>query len=200
MHSETVLKIPDNCFIVGKTFEISKNLDELDISDTVKIKIPENIVTKRIEPRHKNSPSTEQNKLPNLSNEFEINNNATKENLNNISFRPLSSTETMLFATSGSLMSFLICLILILGIVFCIKNSRRAGSPHPHTVHIDLEKGIKRDDLTESLTQNLRNLDSAEIPSENSDSTRTVNDDKDKFFRENELKKPPFQQKLGTKM
>jgi len=37
LHSESVLRIPEKCLVVGKSFEISKNIDEINVSDTVKI-------------------------------------------------------------------------------------------------------------------------------------------------------------------
>jgi hypothetical protein len=142
IHSETVLSIPEKCYVVGKSFEISKNIDEINVSDTVKLQNTEMVLSKRINRVGYKSEIYQAKNLPELSKDFEKNNNETIESLKSIKF---THTETMLIAMTGSSTILLISVALVLLVIYCWsrKKYNRIGHNCPNAIVLDLENRQK---------------------------------------------------------
>lgn len=201
LHRETVLKLPNNCVIVDKAYEVGRNVEEINLSNTVTLNEPEEIVVKKIERKvNRYNPPLEVNSLPKLSNEVELNNNETVKELNSMRFGPFTNTETMLIATSSSSVLLLVSIILLVVVLKCRKycGVRSSGNNCPQRIIVDLEKNSNKQRLMEELDDFSKNKESDEGINSTDDSIfETPNTDgcRNKCKKEKEIQKPPFQLK-----
>ncbi len=89
---EMVIKIPDSCVVLGKTFEIHKISEMASVSNSLTLQGIEKNEARKIESRHeyKQGFSPQFKNLPKLDNEFEKNNNETIRDLQKIRFEPFT--------------------------------------------------------------------------------------------------------------
>jgi hypothetical protein len=192
MSSESVVRIAEKCQIIGKTFEIGKNIDSVEVADAIKLTFPEMDLMRKISRKKMEDNKVEKHseviQTKDNDSNFEFNNNKTIEELDSIRF---TSTESMLVAVSGSSVGILVtCVIVILVIVYCLKKHSHTGDNGTHRLVLDLENAA------ESRSEKANSID--QILSESQESDESPDPEKDKLARDMNIKKPPFQQKQRT--
>ncbi len=92
--------------------------------------------------------------LPKLSDDFDLNNNRTKESLNSVTVRGFSTMETSLIATSGSsVLLLLVAMAVIIG-YNCIKRNNDSEKLVVVVDKTDKEKGNEAADVNEGPSIN----------------------------------------------
>ncbi len=146
---EMVIKIPDSCVVLGKTFEINKISEMASVSNSLTLQGIEKIETRKIESGHeyKQGFLPKFNNLPKLDNEFEKNNNETVKDLQKIRFEPFTHMETTLIATSSSAILLLISVTILVLVFRCSNrcNGSNTKSDCPRVVVLDGENRRNRE-------------------------------------------------------
>jgi len=194
MSSESVLRIAEKCQIVGKTFEIGKSIDSVELTDAIKLTFPEMDIMRKINRKriHGNNVDKQSESIQSTDNDrnFEINNNKTIEELDSVKF---TTTESMLVAVSSTSVGVLItCVIVILVIVFCSKKHNDMGDNSTHKLVIDLEKAV------DQKSEKAHSTD--EIPSESREYDESSDNEKDKSPRDMNIKKTTISAKTENLM
>ena len=129
LKGQSVLRIPDKCAVLSKTFEVSKVVVNSGVNSTMDIGKVETVSLHTLEKKNeKEIMLNSVTDLPYNNTSFEHNNNLTRSNLNLVKVGPLVNSETMLIASTTTTMSILVCLIIVLIAIYCTKNCRGQNS------------------------------------------------------------------------
>jgi hypothetical protein len=143
--SHTILRIPDECSLMAKFFEISKIASVRNVSTIEKVG---KIEYKRLSFANKNDSSAKFQGIDNLStldDEFLVNANKTRDELDKINYDDKWSNNVWMMTTSGSSTIVLIVAIAVFLIYKCARS--RSGVSK---VKIEIEK---KDDIESPATE-----------------------------------------------
>jgi hypothetical protein len=195
LQTDVIVKLPMKCSLLGRSFEISKDHEDISINSTISIGQVENVAIRKIKKRKEVPETNLMANLPINNNEFDLNNNKTRENLRNVKISSFTVTETSLIATSGSSLALVIAIVATLVCLKCVRNSESTKIKERNNVFLMSENRDKSmnvlnqtDDAGHSVEMNSNEL---EIPTSNElndDSGAKNNSDLDK-------RKPVFQHK-----
>ena len=188
LNSHSVIRIPEKCTIVSKSFEISKAVTNSDLTERLNIGTVDKIKVHRMAVTKDSETKTMQiGSWGNLtdSREFELNNNATIDKLKSIKNITPGNSESILIASSSSLASLLVGLILVLIILRC---SRRCGSKREK---MNGQVVVVVDETKSNVRKIDQDSESANLNEVNAESANS----KDNMCLETENKKPLFQRK-----
>jgi len=177
--ARTVVRIPEQCAVIGKTFELSRDHVELQLNSEVEIEsVKEPSLRYLDQVKHSNPNISIVTPLPKSSNEIERNNLETQQILNTINF---STMEKGLIASSStmSVVAF-IALMIIIWIKCCNTNESREAK-----IDIALTDRSRSNSMkNECNGMNVDLANSQESSNETDDSLKNLDN-----------KKPPFQLK-----
>ena len=128
IEGHTVVKVPELCSLVSKSFEISKKMRQDNVaikSDVGEIMNVEFHALRGFQ--LKNVYSEPMTPLPSLSDEVERNNNLTKSKLNEIEFNTWSH-DRIILASSSSLTLVLLIIAVIIISIYCCKKCKKNNS------------------------------------------------------------------------
>ena len=211
LKGQSVLRVPDKCAVLSKTFEVSKMVEIIGVNSSMDIGKVETVSLHRANRAHKKEESelmlNSVTDLPYDKKSFELNSNATRSNLNLVKVGPLVNSETMLIASTSTTMSVLACLIIILIVIYCSKNCREKNSnsrivvvekaEKPHRNSSKMNANIQYEECDESVNVE----DENEIMNENEhlnaydDLKSSDKADSTKKQLDLEKRKPTFQMK-----
>jgi len=124
IEGHTVVKIPESCSLVSKSFEISKKLRHDNIAINSVVGQVMNVEMRLLKETELKKPNLRDfTTLPPLSDAVERNNNLTKEKLNEIEFKPWSH-ERIILASSSSITLVLLIITTVILILYCAKKCR----------------------------------------------------------------------------
>ena len=189
LKSRSVIRVPDICSVLSKSFEVSKVDSNSDITEKLNIGTVDKITVHRMaNTKELKTKSFEIGSLDNATDnrEFERNNNATIDMLKSIKNSTPGTSESLLIASSSSLASLLVGLILVLLILKCTRTcgSKRENMNGQVVVVVDETKSNARKKDQDAETENINEL--------NAESAKNAKDAND---IESEIKKPLFQRK-----
>jgi hypothetical protein len=189
LKSHSVIRIPEKCALVSKSFEISKAVANSELTERLNIGTVDRITVHRMaDTKGSKTKAFEIGSLGNLtdSREFESNNNATIDMLKSIKNSTPGNSESLLIASSSSLASLLIGLILVLIIIRCSRHcgSKRENMNGQVVVVVDETKSNVR-----KIEQDIESANRNEVNAESAINAKDNND------LETENKKPAFQRK-----
>ena len=189
LKSHSVIRVPDKCSVLSKSFEVSKVVFNSDVTERLNIGTVDKItIHKMADNKELKTKTIEIGPLDNVTDnrEFELNNNATIDMLKSIKNSTPGNSESMLIASSSSLASLLVGLILVLIILKCTKHcgSKRESMNGQVVVVVDEKKSNER-----TLEQDAEPATHNEV---NAESTKNAKDSNDP---QSESKKPLFQRK-----
>ena len=185
--SHSVIRVPDNCVVVAKTFEISKVVANFEITRTTSINLDkiDKISMHKITKKRANVPTFETSKdLPTKRHEFDYNNNRTIDDLKLIKTDPFTTTETLLIASSGSMSVLAACLIIVILILYCLRRSRTSKNRTNEQVVVVVDRSNKQETFNDETVDLINEKHDSNNQAESS--IQQSND---------ESKKPPFQRK-----
>jgi len=190
--TQSVLRIPEKCAIMARSFEISRESVSSGYDHDTSIGLVEKVIIHSIEKSNKNRDTNELpfNLAP-LNNTFDENNNMTKNLLKTVKVDTFTKTETLLIASSGSLTVLVVSIITFVLTVYIAKSCKKKVSAknEPFVVVVDNAVNKKRgeDEMIEdnSVDEKVRNGGARE---EDVELAKRHLDDMNK--------RPPFQRKL----
>ena len=189
VQGHAVLKIPEKCAIVAKSFEISKTAELKGLTSLIDIGQVDRVTLHQI--RTKNATNRVDiglAKLPETSKNFFLNNNKTRLALDMINTKPFTTTETMLITTSSATMVLVISVVIVVAMMRCSKKCTQQRSDTPVVVIVD-ENGKKVKNVMNQIKDESTNFDGT--ISENAENATFIeqNDQVSDRF-DNQSKKP----------
>ncbi len=180
-----VMKVPDNCAILAKTFEISRSTTNVGYSNEVNIGTVDKITIRNITRNNrmlsKIIPKFEL--IDDVSkNNFENNNNDTHMLLNQVKTKNFSTSETALIASTSSMSILAVILVLVIVTLFAYKRCNSGKANRPEFVIVGNEIVGKRNQKMEK-----NEIDETVVEIENCNSSAESHNASDK--------RPPFQRK-----
>jgi len=193
VQGHTILKIPEKCALVAKSFEIAKSANMSDIMNEIKLERVDKVVMRRVEFKNKTifTFTNDQKHEVTKEDEFKANNNMTRSYLDNISISSASSALGTAMISTSSVTLLAILIIALFVILKCVKKCKGNNGSNPVVVVVDESKNSNKKLLRDKECDDFA---SPELPK---DIDVTENDkaknDSDKL--ENLLRKPAFQTK-----
>jgi len=196
---QTVIRLPQKCALVARSFEIARAADLSDVVNALDIGHVDKIEMRQITLR-KNSNSSDIPMISNLEtddNKFRVNNNQTRVYLDHIHTSTTNMhISTLIFSTTGAAAGSIFMTGIAILFFRCLKARERSNVDSPVVVVVDEEsKKRKTNKLHNSIELPNSNDDLADSElhdkqSESNDEWKTENAKAD-----NTIRKPPFQQK-----
>jgi len=190
---DTVMNIPEKCSVLGKTFEISRNVEEIYVNETLEVNEIERVIARQINSKLYQHPidiKTLSN-LPALSSKFSMNNNDTKDFLNSVKVASFSNTETTLIATSSSTGLLLLAIVLSLVVCKCTRKCK-TRSNGPKIIVVNDEKRVF-ENAERANSDPMSVNECAECSNSECKSNSNKIEDKGALIRDNDLRRPQHQ-------
>jgi len=157
IEGHTVVKIPESCSLVSKSFEISKKLRHDNIAINSVVGQVMNVEMRLLKETELKKPNLRDfTTLPPLSDAVERNNNLTKEKLNEIEFKPWSH-ERIILASSSSITLVLLVITVVILILYCAKKCRNNSVEKQGDIVLNINEGRGNDadcNLRDNSAQN----------------------------------------------
>ncbi len=122
VNGHSMLKIPEKCTVIAKSFEVSKMAVADDISVNNKIGEIETILLRQVARNRSSFHAHSISDLPKLSTKFDINNNATTKELDKIVTK--WDTGSIITASSSATSVILLLMLLLILILKCLQKYR----------------------------------------------------------------------------
>ncbi len=189
MKENAIVRVPDACSVIGRSFEISKDHIEENLSDTVQLPMVDKVTIRKLEKKDREEIKMSSN-LKQMNTDFEKNNNETTSQLEKIELSRFSVNESMLLGMSSTSILLVLLVVLILTFLKCAKHCRNENEDH-ELKYVVVDKKIVNtnedrvhDESAVSKDQTFSDIDSEQ-----------KNVDENRVLMDHDSKKPPFQQK-----
>jgi len=169
IEGHTVVKVPESCSLVSKSFEISKKTRQENVAIKSDIGEIMNVEFHLLRGSQlKNVYSEMMTPLPSLSNIVERNNNLTKNKLNEIEFKSWSH-DRIILASSSSLTLILLIIAVIIISVYCCKKCRKNSSRGQGDVILNINDQSRCNETDSILKKNSSNVENGITSNSNKD-------------------------------
>ena len=140
LHSQIILKIPNKCALLARSFEVSKSVNINNVSISDEIGTIETVMLRKIVHNNREEPKVsniEQLVEHSRDKEFEKNNNKTIAELDKVKFSDPWSSGLAIYSSTGAVS---IIIAIIIGVVIGIKCCKSCRKSETVLIRLDEEK------------------------------------------------------------